>query len=204
MIIYYIFGSTYTQFLLWLTWPTFDVAVHLIVSGVYWFAAIWIHSVWCDPVLSTIWASYQIREIAGSACAGNSRNISPPPQISNPDMHHGTCVTHVPWCMPGSLTSNFLWSRWRGKHSRHSRRMRNPQFCVSGKRPMAGLFTANNPLYIVMYYGRTVILRELYLAPFCQQGLTFIPAWISKCIHYKVWYGITFPFRNINGAAIYV
>ena len=27
-------------------------------------------------------------------------------------------------------------SRWWGKRSRHSRRMRNPQFCVSGKRPM--------------------------------------------------------------------
>ena len=38
--------------------------------------------------------------------------------------------------MLGSLTSGFLWSRWRGKRSRHSRRMRNPQFYVSGKRPM--------------------------------------------------------------------
>ena len=28
----------------------------------------------------------------------------------------------------------FLLSRWRGKRSRHSRRMRNPQFYVSGKR----------------------------------------------------------------------
>ena len=28
-------------------------------------------------------------------------------------MHHGTCVTHVPWCKPGSLTNGFLWSRWR-------------------------------------------------------------------------------------------
>ena len=46
-----------------------------------------------------------------------------------------TCVTHVPWCMPGSLTSDFLWSRWRGKRSRHSRRTHNPQFYVSGKRP---------------------------------------------------------------------
>ena len=26
------------------------------------------------------------------------------PLISDPGMHHGTCVTHVPWCMPGSLT----------------------------------------------------------------------------------------------------
>ena len=25
------------------------------------------------------------------------------PPISDPDMNHGTCVTHVPWCMSGSL-----------------------------------------------------------------------------------------------------
>ena len=24
--------------------------------------------------------------------------------VSDPGMHHGTCVTHVPWCMSGSLT----------------------------------------------------------------------------------------------------
>ena len=30
--------------------------------------------------------------------------------------------------------------RWRGKRSRHSRRMRNPQFCGSGKRPMIKSF----------------------------------------------------------------
>ena len=23
--------------------------------------------------------------------------------VSGPDMHHGSCVTHVPWCMSGSL-----------------------------------------------------------------------------------------------------
>ena len=63
--------------------------------------------------------------------------FSPPLRVSDPDMHHGTCVAHVPWCMPGSLTSGFLWSRWRGKRSRHSRHMRNPQFHVSGKRPMS-------------------------------------------------------------------
>ena len=26
------------------------------------------------------------------------------PIVSNPGMHYGTCVTHVPWCMSGSLT----------------------------------------------------------------------------------------------------
>ena len=37
--------------------------------------------------------------------------FSPPPRVSDPDMHHGTCVTHVPWCMPGSRSTGFLWSR---------------------------------------------------------------------------------------------
>ena len=69
--------------------------------------------------------------------SGMPGTFSPPPWVSDPDMHHGTCVTHVPCCMPGSLTSGFLWSRWWGKRSRHSRGMINPQFYVSGKRPMA-------------------------------------------------------------------
>ena len=69
------------------------------------------------------------------------RTFSPPPRVSDPDMHHGTCVTHVPWCMPVSLTSSFLWSWWRGKHSRYSRRMRNPQFYVSCKSPIARSMT---------------------------------------------------------------
>ena len=68
---------------------------------------------------------------------GMPGTFSPPPRVSNPDMHHGTCVTHVPWCMSGSLTRGFLWSRWRGKRSRHYRRMCNLQFYVSGKRPIA-------------------------------------------------------------------
>ena len=56
------------------------------------------------------WASYQIRKIAGCACAGNAGNVFPSrrfqrkPLVSDPGMHHGTCVTHVPWCMSGSLT----------------------------------------------------------------------------------------------------
>ena len=65
-----------------------------------------------------------------------SGRLSLPPWVSDPGMHHGTCVTHVPWSMPGSLTGGFLLSRWREKRSRHSQRLRNPQFYVSGKRPM--------------------------------------------------------------------
>ena len=70
------------------------------------------------------WASCQIHKIAYCAL---------------PHIHHGTRVTQVPWRMPGSLTTGFLWSRWRGIRSRHSRRLCNPQFHVSGKRPMAWL-----------------------------------------------------------------
>ena len=61
-----------------------------------------------------------------------------PPRVSDPDMHHGTCVTNVPWCMPRSLTYGFLWSRWWGKRSRHSRRMRNPRnFAYLVRGPLA-------------------------------------------------------------------
>ena len=61
------------------------------------------------------WASCQIREIAGAHAPGMPRTFSPPPRVRDPDMHHGTCVTHVPWCMQGSLTSGYLWNRRRGK-----------------------------------------------------------------------------------------
>ena len=56
------------------------------------------------------WASYQIHKIAGCAYAGNAGNVFPrrrfkrKPLVSDTGMHHGTCVTHVPWCMSGSLT----------------------------------------------------------------------------------------------------
>ena len=60
-------------------------------------------------------ASYQIRKIAGAHAPGMQGTFLPPPRVSDPDMHHGTCVTHVPWCMPGSLTIGFLWSRRRGE-----------------------------------------------------------------------------------------
>ena len=51
------------------------------------------------------WASYQIRKIAGLHAPGMPWTFFPPSQVSDSDMHHDTCVTHVPWCMPGSLTT---------------------------------------------------------------------------------------------------
>ena len=49
------------------------------------------HTRWESP-----WDSCQIRKIAGVHVPGMPGTFSPPPQVSDPDMHHGTCVTHVP------------------------------------------------------------------------------------------------------------
>ena len=56
---------------------------------------------------------------------GMPGTFSLPPQVSDPNIHHGTCMTHVSWCMPGSLTSGFLLIRWRGKRFQHSRCLHN-------------------------------------------------------------------------------
>ena len=75
------------------------------------------------------WASYQIRKIAGCACAGNAGNVfhgrrfQRKPIVSDPGMHHGACVTHVPRCMSGSLACAD-----GEKCSRHFRRMRTRNF----------------------------------------------------------------------------
>ena len=89
---------------------------------------------WCHGPL----ARYVKLRVAHAT--GMPGTFSLPPRVSDPDMHHGTCVTHVSWCMPGSLTSGFLWSRWRRKRSRHSRRMRNQQFYVAGKMSIKMIF----------------------------------------------------------------
>ena len=66
-------------------------------------------------ISSGLWTSYQIRKTSGAHAPEMSETFSPSPRVSDPAMHHGTCVTSVPWCMPGSLTSGFLWSRRREK-----------------------------------------------------------------------------------------
>ena len=79
------------------------------------------------------WASSQMRCFVGCACTGNvfpasdfKRNSGKKLLVSDPDMQHGTCVMH------GGIVN----PRWRGKCSQ---RMRNPQFYVSGKKPIASL-----------------------------------------------------------------
>ena len=97
---------------------------------------------------------------------GMPGTFSPPTWVSDSDMHNGTCITHVPWCMPGPLTIGFLWNQWRGKRSRHSRRMRNPPLCVSGKRLMHQSLVNRN---IACIFHKRVFLSSM----------TWISPWIS-------------------------
>ena len=80
------------------------------------------------------WASWHIRKIAGCACPWNAGNVFP--SIARKQSRHASrhvrdarAVMHV-----GIVNLRFPLKSVAGKRSRHSRRMRNPQFCVSGKR----------------------------------------------------------------------
>ena len=67
-------------------------------------------SKWLQHIHNFLWASCKIRKIAGCACDGNAGSVSPRHRlkrkalVSDPGMHHGTCATHLPRCMSGSLT----------------------------------------------------------------------------------------------------
>ena len=50
-----------------------------------------------------ICAFYQIRKIAGCWESFSRHRLQRKPLVSDPGMHHGACITHVPWCMSGSL-----------------------------------------------------------------------------------------------------
>ena len=110
----------------------------------------------------SLWASCQIRKIAGCACAC-AGNVFPATAGLRPDMHHGTCVTHVPW----SLTNGFLWSRWRGKRSRYSRRMCNPQFYMQEthpfKPPISAVIYENTWQHKFVWFWMTLIFVHKYI-----------------------------------------
>ena len=89
------------------------------------------------------------------------------PLVSDPDFHHDTCVTHVPWCMSVSLTHDGEKQR-----SRHTVRMRNHQFYVPGKRPMAiapqiNIYGVLNPLVVCPLWDNcgVICLRNRARAP---------------------------------------
>ena len=106
----------------------------------------------CPPFCSSHGPHARYVNLRVAHAPGIPVTFSPPPRVSDPDMHHGTCVTHVPWCISGSLTSGWLWCQWRGKRSRHSRCMRNLQFYVSGKRPITFLLCHSCSFNVSHYF----------------------------------------------------
>ena len=123
-----------------------------------------------------------------------------PLRVSEPDMHQGTCATHVSWCMRGSLTSGFLRSRWRGKRSRHSRRMRNPQFFVSGKRPTVlppRASTMKSWQGVVCLLQGELLLREMRSVQWFAGGggYRYISNMIIITSHNYIYISITISFK---------
>ena len=154
-----IFGQTYWQFLR----SVVIIRRNSICSPQYGFGANDI--MWMCKLHGPLARYVKLRVAHAPGMPGT---FSPPSRISDPDMHHGTCVMHVPWCMPGSLTSGFLWSRWRWKRSRHSRCMRNMPFYVSGKRLIPRVTVIQN---------RNMVLRA--------QGHCFNSSWPCDAYMYQ-------------------
>ena len=141
------------------------------------------------------WSSYQIRKITSCACAGNAGNVFPAPRVSDPDTHHGTCVTHVPWCMTGSLTSGFLWSRWRENVPGISGACATRNFTYLVRGPLRPMIVARHGATTEEDYGITHIMWQSTSAiwtvkyditrsvshdiftPWCSQKMTIDRVW---------------------------
>ena len=78
------------------------------------------------------WASYQIRKKCGLRMRWESHERFP---------HHGETASlgsrHASRHARAAIHVGVASPQWWKKCSRHPRRMRNPQFCVSSKKPMA-------------------------------------------------------------------
>ena len=82
------------------------------------------------------WASYQIRKIASHACAWDAGNVFPATDFKR---NYQLTIRHAPRHVIQAravIRVGIANPRWRGKYSRHSRRMRNPQFYATSKRPI--------------------------------------------------------------------
>ena len=112
-----------------------------------------------------------------------------PPRISDRNMHHGTCVTHI--------TSGFFWSRWRGKRSRHSRRMHNPKFNVSGtERPMSNWSTSIRWSYAI--WGSAVDTPLVVMTSFSPTTLQLDSLTLKQLgIIFKMWFFKMFFAVNV-------
>ena len=137
------------------------------------------------------WASYQIRKIAGCACAGNAGNVFPRRRfqrkllVSDPGMHHGTCVTHVPWCMSGSLTCG------DGENVPGIPSACAPAILRIWQEAHNGIFVrhwALPPYYFHVHLNMVVIIYRMLLTYWpISYGLDYILKWILSQEKYVLW-----------------
>ena len=65
---------------------------------------LWLSMISCHNGILTRYAKLRVAHAPGMPGTFSPPPNSKKPLASEPGMHHGTCVTHVPWCMSGSLT----------------------------------------------------------------------------------------------------
>ena len=127
--------------------------------------------------------------------------VSPPPRVRDPGMHHDTCVTHMPWCMPGK------WWRENVPGIIGACATRNFTFLVRG--------SCFKPMYLVPFEKHKSIN---HVSPNIEAdpervspGLLSLKRFaksasrlgMDKWLHGRKWWGvITHPCPNFNGVFV--
>ena len=127
------------------------------------------------PNFSITWALVRYGKLRVAHTLEMAGLFYPPPRFSDPDMHQGTCVMHVPWCMPGLLNSGFLRNRWRENvlGIPGACTTRNFMYLVRGlwiavmEISFLTHYKVNNGLREVDIQWCTSSLLNIYLAPIC-------------------------------------
>ena len=109
------------------------------------------------------------------------------PLVSDPSMHHGTCVTHAPWCMSGSLT------RGGGKNVPDI-----PGACATRN----FTYLVRGPWYKIDWHEKFTLVRQISLINTHLQGPLFLmwfnfnpSVWISIWTSFMIFY---FAAKQLN------
>ena len=89
------------------------------------------------------------------------------PRVSDPGMHHGTCVTHLPWCITGSLKHG-VGRNGPGIPGACATR---PQFYASG----------NGPIDDVIWIRDNLLFSDSFKSPKSWLENNIYPEGIPKC-----------------------
>ena len=125
-----------------------------------------------------LWTSYQIRNIAGCACARNAGNGFPATDFVGTTSQR---TRHALWHVRDACAMMHVGianPRWRGKRFQHSRLMHNPPFYISSKRPIENTTLGSDS----QVFGFCIPLGLSYWQRLGQPALKFL-GWVSTYIH---------------------